>query len=134
MRAISAMKITDSVSDGRIRRSRNQPKSLADALIALHRQPAELDREDVDQADSRSRSTGTEKPSTEKPITSAVDPGALAVGREHAERHGDQHGDDDGEERQRQRRLDALADQLGHGLLEEEALAEIALQRPCRSR
>ena len=56
----------------------------------------------------------------------------VPVRRQHAERNGDEHRDQDREQGQRQRRLDPLADQRGHRLLEEEALAEIAGQHPAR--
>jgi hypothetical protein len=57
-----------------------------------------------------------------------IDQRAVFPGSEHAERHGDADGDDQGADRQSERRLDPLGDQLGHGFLEEEALAEIAPQ------
>src|SRR3954470_16013917 len=52
--------------------------------------------------------------------------------RHHAEWHRHADRDQHGEEGQRQRRLNALADQRGDRLLEEEAFAEIAGQHPAR--
>ena len=53
----------------------------------------------------------------------------MPIGGEHAERDGDQHGKQDREERQRHRGLQPIEDQLGHLLLEEEGLAQVAVQR-----
>src|SRR5262245_28167805 len=52
----------------------------------------------------------------------------MPVRRQHAERNGDKHRNQDREQGERQGRLDAFADQRSDGLLEEEALAEIAPQ------
>ena len=41
--------MTDSVRLGRMSRRRQPPEAFAQRLVALHRQPVELDREDVDQ-------------------------------------------------------------------------------------
>ena len=100
---------------------------FADAPVALHRQPIELDRENVDQqiADDEHRDREAEHGKTHQ---AAVEQAAGALGGEHAERHRDQHREHDGDDGKRERRLDALGDQLGYRLLEEEALAEIALQ------
>ena len=87
-----------------------------DVLIALHGQPIELDGENVDQqiADDEHRHREAQH---RKAHHDAVEPAALPIGGEHAERNGDQrNGDDDREERQRQRRLEPVEDQLGHGL------------------
>ena len=127
MRAISAMKMMPSVDRRQHHALEEAPEIDADADVALDRQPAELDGEDIDQAiaDDEGRHR---KAQHREAHHEAVDQRAVAVGGQHAERHGEADGDDQGADRQRQRRLDALGDQLGHGLLEEEALAEIALQ------
>ena len=63
-------------------------EAVADALIALHRNPVELDREQVDQriADHEHRHREAEHREAHHDL---VDDGALLVGGEHAERHRD---------------------------------------------
>ena len=66
----------------------------ADRLITLDRQPVQLDGEDVDEevTDHEDRHREAEHRETHD---DAVDPGALLVGGEHAERHRDDDGNGD---------------------------------------
>ena len=72
-----------------------RPEAGRDALEALHRQPAQVDREDLDQdiADHEHRHREAEHRQSHH---EAVDPGAVFPGRDHAERHRDEDGEDDG--------------------------------------
>src|SRR5882724_12580647 len=119
-------------NDRQRQRGQNQPSQPAaqpfrNPLIALYGQPAQPDREQVDQeiADDEGRHR---KPEHRKAHYNAIDPRAVPVRRQHAERNGHQNCQQHRDQGQRKRRLDALADQRGDGLLEEEALAEIAAQ------
>lgn len=121
------------INDGQRERGqdeRAQPwfETICDAAVALNRQPLQLDREDVDQrvADDEG---GHGKAHDRKAHDDAVEQAASAHGREYTERHRDGDRDDQREGGERERRLDAIGDQAGHALLEEEALAEIAVQQ-----
>ena len=127
MREIRAMKTHRQGERGQDHALEELPEIDADADVALDRQPAELDGEDVDQAIADDEARHREAHHREG-HDDAVEQRALAVGGHHAHRHGDADGEDQGAGGERQGGLDALGDQLGHGLLEEEALAEIALQ------
>ncbi len=105
-----------------------RPEAGRYAPEALHRQPAQLDGEDLDQDvtdhEHRHRETQHGKRHHE-----AVDPGALLPGGQHAERHGNHDGQDDGGKRERDRRLDALADHLQDRHVRDQGDAEIAMQQ-----
>ena len=108
-------------------RSKNGPKARRDAAKSLHRQPAQVDREDLDQhvADHEYRDGEAHHRQSHH---EAIDPGAVFPGRDHAERHRDQDGKDDGRDRDRDRRLDALADHFQHRHVGNQGHAEIAMQ------
>ena len=109
-------------------RSRNGPKPAAMLREALHRHPAQVDREDLDQhiADHEHRHREADHRQAHH---EAVDPGAVLPGRDHAERHRDHDRQNDGRERDRDRRLDALADHLQHRHVGNQRHAEIAMQQ-----
>ena len=95
--------------------------------VALHRQPVQADREDVDQyvADDEH---GDRETHDRKRREAAVEPAANAPRRQRAERHGDHDREDKRAERERERRLDALRDQLRDGLVLVERIAKVAVQ------
>ena len=73
------------------------PEPVGNALIALHRDPIELDREQIDQRVTDDEHRHRE-PEHREAHHGLVDQGALLVGGEHAERHRDHDRDDDGGE------------------------------------
>ena len=103
-------------------------EAVIDAAIALHRQPAQVDGEDLDQHitdhEHRHREADHRQPHHE-----AVDPAAVLPRRDDAKRHRDHDGEDDGRHRDRDRRLDALADHLQHRHVRDQRHAEIAVQQ-----
>ena len=87
-----------------------RPEAVGDAPIALHRQPAELERHDPDQDVGEHEHRHREAQHREA-HQRAVEPAAEAPGGDHAERDRDHHREHDGQRGERQRRLEALADQ-----------------------
>ena len=108
-------------------RSRNGAEARGDALETLHRQPAQVDGENLDQdvADHEHRHREADHRQSHH---EAVDPGAVLPRRDHAERHRDQDRKDDGRQRDRDRRLDALADHFQHRHVRDQRHPEIAVQ------
>ena len=90
-----------------------RPESLGDAAKALHRQPVQVDGENLDQqiADHEYRNREAEHRQSHH---EAVDPGAVFPRRDHAKRHRDNDRENDGRHRDADRRFDALADHLQH--------------------
>ena len=109
-------------------RSKKRPEARGDASKALHRQPAQVDGENLDQhiADHEHRHREADHRQSHH---EAVDPGAVLPRRDHAERHRDHDGKNDGRQRDRDRRLDALADHLQHRHVGDQGHAEIAMQQ-----
>ena len=105
-----------------------RPEAFGDAAKALHRQPAQVDGENLDQhiADHEHRHR---KADHRQSHHEAVDPGAVLPRRDHAERHRDHDRENDGRHRDRDRRLDALADHLQHRQVGNQRGAEIAMQQ-----
>ena len=113
---------------GRMMRSKNGPKPAEMLREALHRHPAQVDGEDLDQhiADHEHRNREADHRQAHH---EAVDPGAVLPRRDHAERHRDDDGEDDGRQRDRDRWLDALADHFQHRHVRDQRHAEIAMQQ-----
>jgi hypothetical protein len=108
-----------------------RPEAVGEALVALDREPAELERHDPDeqvrQHEHRHRETEHREAHQR-----AVEPAAEAPGGDDAEGHRDQHRDEDGERGERKRGLDALGDELGDLHLVEVGAAELPLQQVAR--
>ena len=104
-------------------------EALGDGRVALHRQPSELDREQIDQqvADDEHRHREADH---RQHHDGAVDPRRGLPGGEHAERDGDDNCQQERRGGQRYGRLDALRDQLVDGLMREDGDAEIASENP----
>ncbi len=121
--------MNDSVTVGRIRRWKNGPKPFAMLLKALHRQPAQVDGENLDQhiADHEHRHR---KADHRQPHHEAVDPGAVLPRRDHAERHRDHDRQHHRRERDRDRRLDPAGDHVQHRHVGNQRHPEIAVQQP----
>ena len=103
-------------------------EARADALETLHRQPAQVDGEELDQhiADHEHRHREADHRQAHH---ETVDPGAVLPRRDHAERHRDRDREDDGRQRDRDRRLDALADHLQDRDVRDQRHPEIAVQQ-----
>ena len=106
---------------------RNGHSPSLDRVEALHRQPVELQREDVGEqvADHEDRRGEAEHREHHHP---AIDPGAVLPGRHHAQRDGDYDREDNGEHHQRQRRLDTLRYHVRDRQVGEDRGAEVAVQ------
>ncbi len=116
MRAISAMIADRQASARAAPGARGTARSRRRCgLVALHRQPAELDGEDVDQAVADDEAPAPRSPSPRKPMTMRSIQRALACTRP-SRRSGWRRATAkiSVQEGERQGGLDALGDQLGH--------------------
>jgi len=97
-------------------------------LETLHRQPAQVDGEDLDQhiADHEYRDRETDHRQAHH---EAVDPGAVLPGCDHPERNRDQDAENEGRYRDADRGLDPLADHLQDRHVRNQGHAEIAMQQ-----
>ena len=113
-------------------------EELAEVLrrrrISLHRQPAQVDGEELDQhvADDEDRHGKAQHREAHHRI---VDPCAVPPGRDHAHRHGDHDRQEDRQDGDVDRRPDPLPYHLRHRRVGNERDPQIAVQKlvhPCR--
>jgi hypothetical protein len=102
-------------------------EALADADIALHRQPAEPDRE-AENEQIGEHEGGQREAEHRQHHDRAIDPGANLPGGNDSQGNGKAQSDDEGHERQRRRGLEPLSDKLRHRQIGENGDAEIAMQ------
>ena len=126
MRASRAMKARPRAIVGKIRLRRNGQSPSLERMEPLHRQPVELQREQIRQhvahhedrhgkAEHRQRHHRT------------VDPGAVLPRRQHTQRDCDDDGKHYRQNHQRQRRFDALRDHVADRQVGEDRGAKIAV-------